>query len=55
MEIDELWEALKNSKPPTKQDIKNLEDRLQKAEEQFAKESKAKQITNEWLNKEYTL
>lgn len=54
MNFDALAKAVENWQP-TEQDIKNLEKRLTEAEAKFAEESRRKRITQEWLNKEYTI
>jgi len=54
MTIDELIEAAK-CKPVTEEDIKAFEKRLRETEAEFAEEMEANKITNEWLNREYTI
>jgi len=54
MTIDELIEAAK-CKPVTEEDIKAFEKRLRETEAEFAEEMESHKITNEWLNREYTI
>ena len=54
MTLDELLAEV-DSFVPTEADIKAMEQRLNDANEVFEQERKAKQMTEELLNKEFTI
>jgi hypothetical protein len=54
MDIKDLIRAAE-SWNPTEEDIESFRKRMKKAEEKFIEDEKRRAITQEWLNKEYTL
>lgn len=54
MNLDELYKAVQNT-VVTPEMVTKLEQRLAEAEKKFAEESARRRVTQEWLNKEYTI
>jgi hypothetical protein len=54
MNINDLIEASKNWQP-SEQDIKYFKQRMIEWELKFIEEDERKQVTQEWLNKRYTI
>jgi hypothetical protein len=54
MNLDDLIEASKNWQP-TDEQIRAFEKRMLDAEARFARESKAKEVSEDFLNRQYTI